>query len=320
MTSSALTVADAARIMREAKDKSYQLFPLGAEWAEFLRAKRLAGCRPNTLESYETVGDKFARHFADFTSLAPFEQQPELVLDFLEATWPDVDPDTLDQRFAVTGSFFAWAYRTDRIGRDPMGRLERPKRKGTKRAKRARVPQEQVEMLLARSSDRLRDQCGLLLLARLALRREDLRLLQLKDINVVTDTLELRHAKGGKEHILPLAFRDVRDSLYLHLQERGGGPDHYLIYPKTMPAQPLSRAGIDQWFKRCLSMAGMVGFTMHQLRHAAIDEVRRKTGDVYLASELARHENLQTTDAYLHSDLSELRLKLEAMETEAVEA
>ncbi len=31
-----MTVADAARIMREAKDKSYQQFPLGGEWANYL--------------------------------------------------------------------------------------------------------------------------------------------------------------------------------------------------------------------------------------------------------------------------------------------
>ena len=38
---SALTIADAARIMREAvKDKSYQLLPLGEDCAEFLRSKR----------------------------------------------------------------------------------------------------------------------------------------------------------------------------------------------------------------------------------------------------------------------------------------
>lgn len=313
MTAAALTVADAARIMREAKDKSYQLFPLGGEWAEFLRAKRMARCRPNTLESYETVGDKFARYFADFRDLTPFEAQPELVLDFLEETWPDVDPDTMQQRFAVMGSFFAWAYKTDRVGRDPMGKLERPHRQSRRAARRARVPEEHVEILIARQP-LLRDQAALTLLGRLGFRREDLRLLQLKDIDLGTDQVHLRHAKGGKEHVLPIAFKTLRDLLYLHLQERGGRPDEYLLYPKNTTGLPLSCSGIDQWFQRCLARAELVGYTMHQLRHAAIDEVHRQTHDVVMAQELARHESLQTTQTYLHTDLEQLRHALAGME------
>jgi hypothetical protein len=73
VVTSPLTVAEAAKIMREAiKDKSYLAYPLGREWGEFLRAKRMARCRPNTIESYESVGDKFARYFADFETLSPF--------------------------------------------------------------------------------------------------------------------------------------------------------------------------------------------------------------------------------------------------------
>jgi site-specific recombinase XerD len=308
-----LTVAEAARIVREAKDKSYQSFPLGAEWAEFLRAKRLAQLRPNTLESYETVGDKFARYFADFESLEPFAGRPELVLDFLEATWPDVDPDTLHQRFAVMGSFFDWAYRTDRIDRDPMGKIERPKRAPRRAAKRSRISEEHLAILVSAQAT-LRDQCGLLLLGRLGLRREDLRLLQLRDLDLGTDEIHLRHAKGGREHTLPIAFKSVRDLLYLHAQERGDRPDEYLVYPKTSRTRPFSPAGIDAWFGRCLERAALRGYTMHQLRHAAIDEVRRKTHDVEIARQLARHANLQTTQEYLHSDLEELRKALETIE------
>jgi integrase len=310
---SGLTVADAARIIREAKDKSYQSFPLGGVWAEFLRAKRMARCRPNTIESYESVGDKFARHFADFASLEPFAEHPELILDFLETTWPDVDPDTLHQRFAVMGSFFDWAYLTDRIDRDPMGKIQRPRRAPRQAAKRGRISEDHLNILIA-AQVTLRDQCGIVLLGRLGLRREDLRLLQLEDIDLATDEIRLRHAKGGLEHVLPIAFKSVRDLLYLHLQERGGGGDDYLLYPKMDVRRPFSRAAIDQWFQRCLERAGLRGYTMHQLRHAAIDEVRRKTHDVELARQLARHASFATTQAYLHTDLEELRMALEGME------
>lgn len=347
MSSAALTHAEAARIMRDVKDKSYQLFPLGREWAEFLRAKRMAGCRPNTLDSYETVGDKLAKYFADFTGLERFAERPDLILDFLDDTWPDVDPDTLQQRFAVLASFFEWAYRTDRIIADPMRKVERPRRR-RKEAARPRVPEEHISVLVSRQ-DSLRDQGAILLLGRLGLRREDLRLLQLRDVDLATDEIQLRHAKGGKEHVLPIAFRQVREILYLHMLERGGAlteeggtqlasavgqepagetlaytpssvsarpwaPEEYLLYPKTSRTRPMSRSGIDQWFRRCMTKAELVGYTMHQLRHSAIDEVRRQTRDLELARQLGRHANVATTQTYLHSSLEDLRTALEAMQ------
>lgn len=60
-----LTLAEAARIMREAvKDKSYQLTPLGAEIAAYLRAKRKR-ITDASYRSYESSLDKLARTFPD---------------------------------------------------------------------------------------------------------------------------------------------------------------------------------------------------------------------------------------------------------------
>ena len=60
--------------------------------------------------------------------------------------------------------------------------------------------------------------------------------------------------------------------------------------------------------------AGLVGYTMHQRRHAAIDETRRRTHDAETARELARHENLATTQECLHSTVDDLRAAIEQME------
>jgi integrase len=308
----------AARVQREAmKDTRYRAVPLGELVGRFLRSKRGAGARPDTIRSYEGVLRLFALRHADFDSLEPFahpQDGPELILDFLDLHWGDADESTRRHRISVLASFFEWAYRTDRISADPIRRLERPKRR-KHGATRPRIPSPHVSRLVA-SAPTVRDQAALMLLARLGLRREDLRLLQLADIDLGQDEVYLRHAKGGKEHVLPIAFRDLRETLYLHLQQRGGHPSEYLLYPKTARSRPLSRAGIDQWFQRCIAAAGLAGYTMHQLRHTAIDEIRRRTGDLELTRALARHENVQVTQNYLHTDtVDELRAAIERMET-----
>jgi integrase/recombinase XerC len=315
-----LPLALAARIVREAeamRDKSYRQHPLGQEWGRFLRAKRLAGCQPNTLLSYETVGRLFALRYADFDSLEPFagKEGPELVLDFLERNWGDADPHTLDQRTNVMRSFFEWAYRTDRISADPMRKIEKRRRK-QQGARRQRIPAGPLARLVA-GQDNLRDQVAILLLGRLGLRREDLRLLQVADIDLGRDELYLRHAKGGEEHVLPIGFPDLRQALYLHLQAESREPAEFLLYPKTERTKPLSRAGIALWFERCCARAGVVGYTMHQLRHAAADDLRRATGSTEAAQALLRHRSIATTEAYLHAGVDDLRRAIEQLSSSA---
>lgn len=306
-----MTYREAARIVREdapVKDKSYRKFPIGLEVGHFLRAKRLEGCRPNTIDAYETVLRRFTLHFADYDTLEPFTEKgkgPERILRFIDHHWGESDERTLVQRFKVLGSFFEWAYRTDRIDADPMRKVSRP-RVRKKGAARERVSEAHISRLVS-AQPNFRDQAAILLMGRLALRREDLRMLQLGDVDLGRDELYLRHAKGGKEHVLPILFKDLRDTLYLHLQERGGAADEFFLYPWTSRTKALTRSGIDQWFRRCVTVAGLTGYTMHQLRHAAIDEVRRLTGDPELARMLARHENIQTTQTYLHSTVEDLR-------------
>lgn len=325
MTASALTYRDAIRIVREeeaaARDKSYRQYPIGQDVGRFLRAKRLErNVTPDTVRSYEGVLRLLTLRHADMNTLEPFahpQNGPELLHDFLENHWGDADEATRRQRMSILASFFEWAYRTDRVSANPIGRMQRPRRR-QKGATRPRVPEPHVARLVS-SAGSLRDEAALLLLARLALRREDLRLLQLADIDLARDEVYLRHAKGGKEHVLPVAFRQLRETLYLHLQERGGGPAEYLLYPKTHRTRPLSRAGIANWFNRCVDQAGLAGYTMHQLRHAAIDQLRRDTGDVEIARLLARHENVAVTQDYLHSNaVDDLRDAIERTEARSV--
>jgi integrase len=317
-----LTLAAAARIVREAeavRDKSYRQYPLGQEWGRFLRSKRLAGCSENTLLSYETVGRLFTLRHADFEALEPFATTdgPELVLDFIERNWGDADEATRMQRFAVLASFFEWAYRNDRISADPMRKIERPRRRH-KGARRQRIPAGPLARLVA-GQENLRDEVAILLLGRLGLRREDLRLLQVADIDLGRDELYLRNAKGGEEHILPIGFPDLRQALYLHLQAEMREPAEFLLYPKTERTRPLSRAGIALWFERCCTRAGVVGYTMHQLRHAAADDLRRATGSTEAAQALLRHRSIATTEAYLHAGVDDLRRAIEQLSSSAEE-
>jgi hypothetical protein len=58
------------------------------------------------------------------------------------------------------------------------------------------------------------------------------------------------------------------------------------------------RAALHEPSTRCVVAAGLAGYTMHHLRHAAIDQLRRGTGDVEIARLFGRHENVAETQDY----------------------
>jgi integrase len=76
----------------------------------------------------------------------------------------------------------------------------------------------------------------------------------------------------------------------------------------------MSLPGVHNWWGRCLDRAGVARFPMHELRHSAIDELNRQTGDVVAASQLARHASVATTQTYLHPTQEDLIARMGQVE------
>lgn len=105
-----LSPGELAEAYREAmRDKSYQLTPLGAEVAAFMRAKgkRLAEASAVT---YESSLDKFARYYADL-ELKDFEPPHGIrrVEEYLDHHWGNSAPGTYNRNLSITSEFFKWA-------------------------------------------------------------------------------------------------------------------------------------------------------------------------------------------------------------------
>jgi integrase/recombinase XerD len=151
-------------------------------------------------------------------------------------------------------------------------------------------------------------------MGRLAFRRDELRQAKVRDFDLAASTVAIR-GKGGHIDRIPFGeYRDVRETLYLHIVGEGRGPDEHLVYPKDARLRPFSQAGIHNWFKRCLERADVDDFPMHALRHAAIDEMRRRTRNIEAARQLARHASIATTETYLHADTADLIEAMRAVE------
>lgn len=311
-------VTDLAVMMREIemalRDGEWQRSPVGRDVGRYLRALRWSSSSANTHLAYEHVLALLALRHADWPSLADFcaPGGTEYLREFLDAQWGGASVATKRQRAAIVRSFFRWAASERRIPYDPSATIRSPRGRG--RAARQAYPLPVLRQLVAAQGS-LRDQCCLGLLCQLGLRKDELRRVQMRDVDLVR-SLVLVHGKGGKDELLPLVG-SVRDDLYLHVQVLDPHPDEYLIYPRQERRSPLDPSSLHRWFKRCLARADLpTTITMHELRHSAADALYRSTGNVMLARMLLRHEHLATTEAYLHplgSDLREALHDLDAI-------
>lgn len=301
------------------KDKSYRRTPLGREVGRFLRALRWSGHAQATLDSYELTLARLAVEHDDFEGYAGFCRPggAELLRDFLERHWGESARATKARHTAALRSFGAWARAEGLVPWDPAAAIRAPRSRGGEEERVAYpIP---VLLQLVRSQPALRDQCALQLLCRMALRKNELRLLRVGDIDLVRNILvvtgKAAPGMGPKRTVLPLEFASLREDLYLHIQGEERRPQEFLLHPRRDRYRPMDPASVHRWFKRCLEVAGLAPtIKPHEMRHSAADHLWRGTGNIVLAQELLRHESPETTRRYLHptrNDLAEAMRRIE---------
>jgi site-specific recombinase XerC len=335
MSGHVLTLAAAARMMREAvKDRSYVAQTgLGQAVDGFLTYFHTErGKTEETCRSYEYALAALAIHYADL-DLTDFDskQGTNLIRDFLRDRYGDVAGSTWNTRVATVKAFFKWAFEEGRIDTNPAAMI---RYRTVPESERHAHPLSKIELIVAGQEQR-RDRIALQLLGRLALRRNELRLVQLKHVNPDTHELTV-FGKGGTVRRLPL-FADLYEQILRERLERGSHPDEHLLYPVKLGRvgrfpdirtdviwedrlNPLSLSAIDKWWKRCLERASVEPFPMHELRHSAGTNFWRETRDLRLTQRLMRHKSIRTTaDTYLHDDAADLAEAFDSLSPWTVE-
>jgi integrase/recombinase XerC len=324
-----LTLREASRIVEQAmRGGSWKQEPLGQEVRRFLlylRNSRDASAR--TLEDYESVLARFVVEHAhlelnDFEGAAGAER----VLEFVAGHWGSSAPGTRRKALAIFASFFAWAQKWDRVVSNPMGKIDRPRRRSVERHAHSLA---KVKAIVA-AQPQLRDRVALGLLAQLGLRKNEVRLLRWRDIDLQRGEMRV-HGKGGKIAEVPIVYAELLSDLARLSLESAARPDEYLLYPvrlgnaRSNPHlrgvvcehrdRPMQPSTMHRWFKRCLQQAGAADFPMHELRHTAGNEFRRATGDLELTRLFMRHASISTTsEHYMHADKEELIAGIRVLE------
>ncbi len=126
--------------------------------------------------------------------------------------------------------------------------------------------------------------------------------LRLDDYDPAQKQISIRTAKGDRPRILPISeeWIGVVEG-WLRVRPRCASP--YLFI--TEYGDPISVGVFSRQFRGCLDFAGLSGFTMHGLRHYALNQIAKT--DLQAAMHIAGHSSLTVTQGYLHAGAEHVR-------------
>lgn len=153
-----------------------------------------------------------------------------------------------------------------------------------------------------------RDHALFSLAAQTGLRASELIGLRCADVHLAAGAHVSCEGKGRKQRITPLTSGLV-STLRVWLVERAGLSDAPLF--ATRSGKALSRDALERRLAKYVQMAGDVcpmlmqkSVTMHVLRHSAAMRLLHAGIDTSVIALWLGHENIETTQVYLHADLA----------------
>ena len=295
-----------------------RLSALFEEFCHFLRVEKEAA--PRTIETYrwcfkdyesfvmkQIVGTVLVAHFTAETCRA---YQYGLAARALQTS-------SIRVRLATLGSFGKWAVRRDKIARNPVDALTRPRRK----ARLPRVPRwDTVERLLEQCTD-WREKALLALMCFGGLRRSEIVAL---DVGDVAPGLGLRRVqgKGGTEVAVPLpevAQKILGDYLAAVRMNAAATEPLFVSRFKTKSGPVVEdRMKSHRVWKITKAIGARVGVPElhpHAFRHSCgMELLRRSNGNLRAVQEHLRHADIQTTTVYTRLTQSDLQKVLSAFD------
>jgi len=217
-----------------------------------------------------------------------------------------VKPGTILHYINELGAFFKYAVTEGFIVENPVNGIKRP-----------RVPEKPPEYLSVDelvklfSSVDLSDKYGLRNLVMMktlyyaGLRDGELVMLKLGDIKDNFGYLEVRHAKGDKDRLVPI-HRHLKQVLIRYIEKyQIRGEDSYLF--QSDHGRKLTRHWVSILLSRYSAKSGLdKKFRAHTLRHTFATHLYQMDVDLNTISELIGHSSLDSTAIYTHTSLKRL--------------
>ena len=296
------------------------------------------GASPWTIRNYKSATDIAFLTIAERRNVAvtllviTYIDRDDLVAslaDHLDITNPDGRCHKRAQSTMATfstalRSFFSWCVETEKLDRNPMVRVKRPK--SPVRVPKAMGSEQCKKLLEAATSSRsaARDTLMVLLGLTMGMRLAEMSSVKPEDFypSLEAPTHLRVVGKGNKERRVPVPTV-VREALtaWLPLREeqlkRWGVRAETLFLSQRVRADGsmnVSRETVGQVYERVLLVAGLYqkGRRVHVARHSFATLILEAGADILTVSELLGHSSIATTHVYVKANPERMMTAVEA--------
>lgn len=169
--------------------------------------------------------------------------------------------------------------------------------------KRVYISDHELKLILANCNNSLISEV-IIHAINTGMRREEILNLRYKDINLEARTLDVLHTKTNCIRIIPLSGQ-LYDQLYKYYYDESGC---IRLYNPEDRIYRISGDYVTHTFKKIIRKLSLPDhYKFHSLRHTAITNLLRHSGNVYISMEIAGHKSIKTTQIYLHNIPEEVR-------------
>ncbi len=286
--------------------------PVLRRYYQYLRLER--NFSENTLDAYTKDLDKLLR-FLDDEGVGYREAKLEHLQTF-SATLMDVGiaNRSIARILAGVRSFYHFLIAEREIVDDPTELLESP-------ARGERLPDvlsiEEIDALIAAvdlsKDEGQRDRAILETLYSCGLRVSELCQLKMSDLFLDEGFIRV-HGKGKKERLVPISQRAI-DELDCWFVDRDGvnirpGNEDY-VFLSFRRGSPLSRISVFHIVKMLCQKVGIRStVSPHTFRHSFATHLLEGGANLRAIQEMLGHEDIGTTEIYMHVDRSHLRQEI----------
>lgn len=142
------------------------------------------------------------------------------------------------------------------------------------------------------------------------MRREEILNLRYRDISLEHKTLDILETKTNAVRIIPLSPQ-LYDQLYKYFYDESGC---LRLYCSVDTIYKVSGDYVTHSFKKVIRKLNLPDqYRFHSLRHTAITNLLRNSGNVYISMEIAGHKSIKTTQIYLHNITDEVRAAVNSL-------
>lgn len=260
---------------------------------------------PHTLRAYRADLEGFAAKFPDLA--AADLDRAHVRRHLAELQSGESSRATVLRKASALRSFVKFLRAEGELKRDPFLGVPLPKR--TRSLPKFLTEAEMEEILSASTSSAdsgsQRDRAMIELLYSSGLRRAEVSVLNVGDLDVLSGTLRV-FGKGSKERLVPVG-KAALTCLREYLRSRGAPADGEPLFANLRGAR-LSSEGVAfvvrRWVKRSSLLKKV---TPHVFRHSFATHLLNRGCNIREVQEMLGHADLNTTQIYTHVSLKQLQ-------------